>query len=98
MEFVEDNDFNELISNFKKLSIIEKKQLTISEIKSLVAVLNALNLHSNNNSKTLFNREIVDLNGLNYEEEDFVEAIYVYIYSIKESLADLVLKSNGNLE
>ena len=31
MEFVEDNDFNELILNFKKLSIIEKKQLTISE-------------------------------------------------------------------
>ncbi len=98
MEFVEDSDFNELIVNFKKLSIINKKKLTISEIKNLIAVLSALNLQKNTNSKTLFNREIIDLNETNYEEEDFVEAIYVYIYAIKESLADLFLNSNENIE
>lgn len=98
MEFVEDNDFNELILNFKKLSIIEKKQLTISEIKIIIAVLNALNLQNNHNSKTLFNCEVVDVNEMNYAEEDFIEAIYVYIYSIKELLADLVLDTTENLE
>lgn len=98
MEFVEDDDFNELILNFKRLSIIEKKQLTISEIKSIIAVLNTLNLQNNHNSKTLFNREVVDVNEMNYAEEDFIEAIYVYIYSIKELLADLVLDTTENLE
>lgn len=96
MKFIEDNDFNDMISNFKNLSIIEKKQLTISEIKSLMAVLYALNSQSNNDSKILFNREILDFKDEDCSEEDFIEAVYVYIYSIKESLADLITTITDN--
>ena len=98
MEFIEDEDFNELISNFKNLSLSEKKELTISEVKSLIAVLHALNIRKNSEFKTLFNREVIDLNNENYAESDFVEAIYVYIYSIKESLADLISNLTDDLK
>lgn len=97
MKFEEDNDFNELVSNFKKLSIIEKQRVTISEIKSLIATLSILNSQNNSHFKMLFNREIIDINEDNYDDDDFVEAIYVYLYSIKEALADLILNSNNNL-
>ncbi len=90
MKFTEDSDFNELISKFKDLSIAEKKQLTITEMKNLIAVLYTLNLQNNSNSKVLFNRELIDCNTENCSEEDFVEAMYVYLYSIKESLADFI--------
>ncbi len=90
MKFVEDNDFNEMIENFKKLSVVEKKQLTIKEIKNLLAVLYALNSQNDSDSKILFNREIFSFNEEDCSEEDFVEATYAYIYSIKESLADLL--------
>lgn len=91
MEFIEDYDFNQLVSEFKKLPLVEKKQYTIREIKSLMAMLNAYNSQFKNNSQILFNREVIDINDKNCNEEDFVEALYVYIFSLKELVANTIL-------
>lgn len=98
MQFVEDYDFNELINEFKKLSTNEKRDLTINEMKSLLAALSSLNSIKSNDVKILFNHEVVDLNNGNYSEDDYIEAIYTYIFSIKELLADFILNSSGNNE
>lgn len=37
--------------------------------------------------KMLFNREIIDTRN-NYIQDDFAEAVYVYVEAIKEALGD----------
>ncbi|MBR2997879.1 MAG: hypothetical protein IKF37_02245 [Bacilli bacterium] len=96
MQFIEDYDFNELVDEFKKLSTNEKRELTINEMKSLLAALSSLNSIKSNDVKILFNHEVIDLNKENYTEDDYIEAIYTYIFSIKELLADFILNSSEN--
>ena len=96
MKIVENNDFNELMDNFKKLSIIEKKELTINEIKGLITVITAINVKNNGDSQMLFNREITDIEDKNHNEEDFVETIYAYVFSIKELIADMILSQENH--
>jgi hypothetical protein len=98
VQFIEDYDFNELVDEFKKLSTNEKRELTINEMKSLLAALSSLNSIKSNDVKILFNHEVIDLNKENYTEDDYIEAIYTYIFSIKELLADFILNSSENNE
>ena len=90
MEFVEDSNFDNYVDKYKKLSLIDKKRLVEQEIEELIVVLNALNEKYGNSSKILFNREILDLKKEDATEADFVEAMFVYSYSIKELLASLI--------
>lgn len=60
-------------------------------MKELIAVFqNLCNLYGVQHD-LLLNREIVDINKDNYTEDDFVEAIYVYIQSFKEILSDFLI-------
>jgi len=90
MEFVEDSSFNNYVEKYKQLPLKEKKQLVEEQIKELLGVLNELNENYGKNPKILFNREILDLKKEDATEADFVEAMFVYSYSIKELLASLV--------
>lgn len=90
MKFIEDENFNNYIDKYKGLPLKEKKLLVENQIKELIAVLNALNEKYDRNPKILFNREILDLEKEDVSEEDFVEAMFVYSYSIKELIASLV--------
>ena len=55
-----------------------------------MAILQQLNEVNNNKIKVLFNREITDMNKEECSEDDFVEAMFVYINSIKELLASYI--------
>lgn len=90
MKFIEDENFNNYIEKYKGLPLKEKKLLVENQIKELIAVLNALNEKYGRNPKILFNREILDLEKEDVTENDFVEAMFVYFYSIKELIASLV--------
>lgn len=90
MEFVEDKDFNLYVERYKKLSLKEKKELVEKEMEELLVVLNTINEKHGKEPKILFNREILDLKKDNATEDDFVEAMFVYINSIKELLATLI--------
>ena len=89
---IEDRDFNEYIEAFKKLPLKKKQDLTIKEIIELFAFINKLQNDLNLNNNVLYNKEIEDLNNETATEDDFVEAVYVYIYSLKEYLADYIEK------
>lgn len=90
MNFVEDSNFDNYVEKYKNLPLKEKKDLVEKQIEELLVVLNALNERYGNNPKILFNREILDLKKEDSTEDDFVEAMFVYSYSIKELLASLV--------
>ena len=87
MEFIDDNNFNEYVEKYKNLPLIEKKQLVETQFKEIMGVLDALIQKKGKKSKILFNKEILDLRKENATEDDFVEAMFVYCYSIKELVA-----------
>lgn len=90
MEFVEDESFNAYIEKFKKLNLQDKKEITINEINRLLIFLDKLNREINENCKILLNREMAGIKKEGSTEDDFVEAVFVYINSIEEALANYV--------
>ena len=78
---------NETFNEYKKLPLQKKKQMANEEVKKLLAFIEKANNDLNLNDTILFNREILDLNGDNVSDDDFVEAMFVYIYSIREALS-----------
>lgn len=96
MEFIENKEFNEYVDLYKKLNLQEKKDLVEKEISEVLAVLSALNEQYGENPKVLINREISDLRKSDVTEEDFVEAMFVYVNSIKGLIVSLVNGLNKN--
>lgn len=90
MEFVDDKDFNEYVEKYKKLPLKEKKELVESQFKELLVVMDSLNKRHGKDTKILYNRELQDLKNKNATEEDFVEAMFVYVHSVKELFASLM--------
>lgn len=90
MDFIDDSNFDNYVEKYKNLPLKEKKEIVEIEIKELLTVINALNQKYGNNPKVLFNREILDLKKEDATEADFVEAMFVYSYSLKELIASLV--------
>lgn len=90
MKFVQDSNFNEYVDKYKHLTLKDKKELVEKEMEELLVVLNALNEKYGDTPDVLFNREILDLKKEDATEDDFVEAMFVYSYSIKELIASLV--------
>lgn len=78
--------FNEYVEKYKTLPLQEKKNIVNQEIKELLAFIDKAKKDLNINDEILFNREILDLNQDNVSDEDFVEAMFVYIHAIQESL------------
>ena len=86
----ENDKFNEYIEKFKLLPLQKKKKKTVDEIKLLLATIEKLKTDMNINEDIIFNREILDLNSDNISDDDFVEAMFVYINMIEESLGHYV--------
>ena len=87
MKFVEDTSFNQYVESYKKLPLKMKKEVLEKDFRELLAILNQLD---KNHDEVLFNREILDLKKEDQTEDDFVEAIFVYLHSIKELLANYI--------
>ena len=75
--------FREYIDEFKKLPLEERKKLTIDKIKDILVVIDEfIELEDLNNELLL----TADVNKIDSDDE-FVNAIYVYMNTIQESLA-----------
>ena len=83
----EDSSFNQYVNAYKKLPLQKKKEMVNEETKKLIAFIEKINADMGIKGQTLFNREILDLNSDNVSDDDFVEAMFVYIYSIREALS-----------
>ena len=88
MKFVEDSKFNEMIEVFKKLPLKTKKEIVQNDFKELIAVLKEID----KDDYVLYNKEILDVEKEEQTEDDFVEAIYVYLSSVKEMMSVILLE------
>ena len=88
MRFVEDSSFNEYVEAYKKLPLQEKKDVVLNDFKELIAVLKEIDT----NDLVLYNKEILDAEKEVQTEDDFVEAIFVYLSSVKEMFSNIILE------
>lgn len=95
---IEEKEFNEYVEKFKKMSTAKKKEVTIKEMKRLVAFVTLLKEKCGAPKEILYNREILDTNGEHISEDDFVEAIFVYSNIIKEAFSEYVSYTLNNKE
>lgn len=85
---IENENFNAYVESYKKLPLQEKKDIVNTEVKKLLAFIEKAKMDVNVKDEILFNREILDLNKENVSDDDFVEAMFVYIHAIQESLGE----------
>ena len=85
---IENPVFNELIERFKELPLSRKKELTIEEVKKIIGLLVTLKKQVGLAENIMLNKEILDVGSNDINEEDFVEAMYVYMHTIEEALAE----------
>lgn len=78
--------FDAYIDAYKQLPLQEKKKMVNEEVKKLLAFIDKAKKDLNIADDILFNREILDLNRDNVSDDDFVEAMFVYVHAIQESL------------
>lgn len=83
--------FNAFIDEYKENTLMNKQKIVISELKELIALFQKICSTQNINHELLVNREIIDVNKDNYTQEDFAEAVYVYIQMYKEIMSDFML-------
>ncbi len=85
-EVIEEESFEEYMENFKKCTLKEKQSIIIEQLQTLSAFTNNLCKEINVDNEMLINRELVDVKNDNYTEDDFAEAVLVYINSIQDSI------------
>ena len=94
----EKKEFTEYIENYKKLPLNKKKELLLEETKKTLAYVEMVKSSENIEGDILYNREILDFNSGDVKEEDLVEAMFVYIISIREDIAltinNMLMKGN----
>ena len=78
--------FNNKVKEFKKLSLDDKKEITIKEMKEIIAVLEEIKSLSNIKSDILITKDVID----NDSPDEFTETIYIYSCAIQESLAEFL--------
>lgn len=88
LEKIKTDNFDEYMKSFKKQPLKEKQNIVIGQLKILATITNTMCKELNIQNELMLNRELLDLNKEYYTEDDFAEAIIVYINSIQNSLCD----------
>ena len=83
------NDFNEFMNYYRKLTLKEKKEMVLQELKVLAASTNKACESLEVNNEVLVNNDLLDIKK-NDSEDDYIEALMVYICSVKNSFCDLI--------
>ena len=86
------NIFDNYIKEFKKMTLKEKKDVSINGLKELLGVSMKVAFDLNIQYNNLLNREIIDINKENATEDDYVEAVYVYTEAIKEVASTVIME------
>lgn len=84
----QEETFSEYIEYFKNLSLKEKQNIVLEQLKMLAAYTNTMCTTMNIPNQILVDKELTDVKKEDYTEDDFAEAVIVYVNSIQESLND----------
>lgn len=85
------NDLNNLISNFVNLSTEEKANEIIVTLKENIAMVNNLCNKLGVQTEIILNREMSDVQKENATIDDYFEAIFAYIKSLQDANGKLLL-------
>ena len=81
--------FSEVIENYKRMAISDKREEIIKDLKFMVAVFEKLCEDNNVEYRKIQSKEILDLNNGVESEDDYLEATFVYVEYLKEVLGAL---------
>ena len=81
--------FEELLEEYKKLSIDSKKEKNIEEFKLVIAMLELLCDRKNIKYNKVAIDELVDLKN----DNEYLSLIYTYITALKEEIGSYILDS-----
>ena len=84
--------FNKYIQEYKKLDIKEKRKEYVDALKELIVIFDSLASIDNIELEYIKNNEILDLKSENISEDDFLEAIMVYLEISKDIIGQYLIK------
>ncbi len=79
---------DEYMNNFKTLTLPEKKNLVIEQLKVLASLTNGMCQSLDIDNEIQLNKDVTEVKDGISSEDDFVEAVMVYLISIQDSLCD----------
>ena len=83
--------FNNYVNAFKELDISDKRIEIVNSLKEISAFLDAICEKENKNIQFLKSKEIFERNNGEEDENDFLEALLVYIENIKNLLGEYLI-------
>ena len=87
-----DKTFNEYVEAFKQLDIVGKRKEIINRINEITAMFDMLATDIDVPVSYLKSKEILELKDGNESEDDYLEALLVYIENAKSVLGQYLLK------
>lgn len=91
-------NFKEYMYFFKEQTLKEKQKIIYDQLKLLSGFTNNLCETAGIKNEIITNKEILDLESSTYTEDDFAEAIIVFINSIQNSICDFSLGISDMIE
>ena len=83
--------FKDLVERFKELDINDKRIEIVNSLKEINALIDTLAENESRTLQHLKSNEITDLNNGLESEDDFLEALFVYIENIKNLLGQYLI-------
>jgi len=78
--------FKNYIDSYKKLATDDKKEQIIEELKSILVMTEKMCADMKIIHEPLVNKETLDLSNKHTSEDEYLEAVFVYVQSVKDSL------------
>lgn len=82
------SNFDEYMEFFKGLPLKEKQSIILDQLKMITSFSNQMCKEFDIPNEVLLNSELLDTEKEDYTEDDFAEAVIVYVNSIQNSLSD----------
>lgn len=86
-----DISFKGYVESFKKLQTPDKRQEIIRAINEITALFEGLSVQTNKQVDYLKSKEITELNNGYESEDDYLEALLVYIENAKNVLGQYLI-------
>lgn len=86
---MKNDNFNELMKQFKNLSLDDKKSILIDKAKKIINMMLIIGKMYNKEINILYSQEIENLNYL-HTEADYIEAFYAYIHILEDTIVQLL--------
>ena len=87
--------FKEYVDAFKQMDIINKRKEIIRNINEVTAMFDMLATESNMQLSYLKSKEVTDLKDGYESEDDYLEALLIYIENAKSVLGQYLTKVNN---